>query len=849
MATVATSTQNPVLQYPTQTLIDRNPLTGHLFALIKGSTANTFDVYRSTNGGGSWSLYVSTTRTSVREIGSIFITNVNWLHWVYRTNEGSQDRVYWRRLNLSSGVWSAEVLTGRPGNGGVADSVHTGLDLWVHVTQGQEFVAIAAGTQVGANQGVTLYGVRIGTDGVPAYSDAGVFIGTRQWLPTADTGALVPSIDAEHNGDGKTGGTTPNLWVTWGQNDLYAVKLGWSWRWTGPTVPVKVSTEVFATAQVTTAGRWTGSAFHMVTPHPTSATRCLLYIRALSNSKNDVVSETPVHPAGNVRHCTLSWNTVTRDVRVFAVGTTDNDLYYVDRVAATGVWSSWAAVTTTDILGSANNQYSVRRGTFGNARYDVLTAHAGSPNTVVHTAQTLTFAPSAPDWDTSAMGLESGSAADVGAALLLDWRFTDADPADTQKDYALSRQVGAGSLEYYRASDGTWQPAEVKNASATSSVRLPIGWASGSDAATAFRAKVWDSADLPSAYGPAFTVVPSVKVNPTLDEPDDGDTITADRITLQWTVSEQTAFRASLIPTSANGITNPFFETNATGWTGVGGTVTRSTAQFHTGAASGLITPSGSDATVDMRSNTMAVDQAGQRFIMRGWIRCAVARDIIARIRFEDGATADVTPATAQTTIAVAANTWTFVRHVAEAPAGAVTARWETRMTGTPAAGNLLYHDETRLFAAGLIAYDSGWLASTAREFTIPYSVLDGQTWTVWFATRNTEGLYSDPAQVQVTVDYVEPATPTLVAAPDAGAGAIMVQITNPTPGGGQPALVSQDLYRRVVGDTSDGVPLATGLASGAAWQDWKAVSGVAYEYRVAARGANGTLTYSAWTP
>jgi hypothetical protein len=847
VATVASTTQATPLQWPVTTLIDRNPLTGHLFAMVKGSTANTYDVYRSTNGGGSWALYVSTTRTSVSEIGSIFVTNVNWLHWCYRTNEGSQDRIYWRRLNLTNATWSTEVLTGRPGNGGVAGAVHTGLDLWVHVTQGQEFVAIAAGTQIGANQGITLYGVRIGTDGVAAYSNEGVFVGPRQWLPEADTGVLVPSIDAEHNGDGKSGGSVPNLWVSWGQNHVWAIKCGWGWRWTSPTTPVKVSTDAAGTAQTLMAARWTGSKFHIVTPHPTANTRCLLYIRAVSNSKNDITTETPIHPAGVVKHCTLSWNSVSGDVRVFAVGTSDNDLYYVDRVAATGVWSSWAAVSTTDILGV--NQYSVRRSSFGNARYDVVTAHATpSPNTVVHTAQTLTFTPSAPDWDTSVMG-SSGAAADVDATLALDWFFTDADPADTQKDYALSRQIGAGALNYWRASDSTWQVAEVKNNSGTSAIRLPIGWGSGSDAATAFRAKVWDQSDAASDYGPAFMVVPSVKVNPTLDSPADGGTVTTDTVQLQWTVAEQTAYRIRFYQTSANLLPNPYFETNVTGWTGFGGVLTRSTAQFHTGVASALITPSGVDATVQIRSDSFAA-QAGQRYRVQCWVRCAVARDVNLKFRFLDSGAVNLAGADAVNVKAVAANTWTYVEHEAIAPAGTVTQQFAIDMAGTPAAGNLLYIDEALLVDPSLVEHDSGWRTLAGdRTYTVLIPLPDGSNWRTELFTRNTEGLASAPDAAVFTVDYVEPAVPTLVVAADHGAGQIMVSITNPTPGGGQPALAFQDLYRRVVGDGTDGEPLATGLASGAQWPDRKAVHGVPYEYRVRAQGVTGAAVYSAWTP
>jgi hypothetical protein len=91
--------------------------------------------------------------------------------------------------------------------------------------------------------------------------------------------------------------------------------------------------------------------------------------------------------------------------------------------------------------------------------------------------------------------------------------------------------------------------------------------------------------------------------------------------------------------------------------------------------------------------------------------------------------------------------------------------------------------------------------------------------------------------------------TPTLVVSAQAALGAIRSVITNPAPSGGAPALASQDLWRRVVGDTTDGVRVATALTSGATYDDWTVTSGVAYEFRAQAIGVNGTSKYSAWTP
>lgn len=848
MGTITTTTNATPLQYPSTTLFDRQQTTGYLFAMVKASTANTYELWRSTNGGTSWAVYGTLTRANVQEIGSIYLDNVGYIHWCYRTNESSQDRIYYRRFNLSNATWSAELLTGAPGNGGVAGAVHTGLDLYAVASGSSTYVAIAAATQSGSSHGVTMYGVLVNSAGTATYTNS-VVAGTRQWLHSG-TGRITPSVDAEHNGEGKIGaGVTPNLWVCWGRTQVYTVKLAWSQGWTGPTVASKANPVTLTPAQDSVTARWNGSRFVAAIPDPSTTDRVQVLIRTIANTGSSVL-QSPAHPAGVVKNCGLSYNAVTGDLRVYAVGTSNNDLYFVDRDADTGVWTSWTSVTTTDIMGTPPNQYSIRRGSSGNAKHDVYTAHAGAPNTLVHTAQSLSYAPNSPTWDTAAIGINSGEAADVDRSLRLAWVFSDPDPADTQSAYALSRQIGAGALAYYRASDGTWQATEQKNVSASSTVTLPIGWGSGSDAATAFSAKVWDSADVASAYGTAFVVVPSVKVNPTLDSPTDGGTVTEASVTAQWTASEQVGYRVGMVPLSANLVLNPYLETNANNWSGSGGTVARSTAQFHSGAASLLLTPDGVTATVQARSNAGTAAE-GVRYIVRGWVRCAVARDITVRFRFLDGggsAIADSGSTASGKTMAVAANTWTYFTHNTVSPNGTATVQWAVELTGTPAGSHLTYVDEAWLFAQGLIAHDTGWITDTDRSYTVPASLADGTTWRIQIETRNNEGLYSDADAADFTVDFVEPATPTLTLAPDPGEGWVYVQITNPTPGGGQPVVADQDLYRRIIGSTDDGVRIAAGLASGAVHADWQAVSDVAYEYRTDTRGTNGTQVYSAWT-
>lgn len=699
MATITTTTVTTPLIWPSTTLIDRSPVTGHLWAMVKASTANTFQLWRSTDKGATWGLVTSQVRASVQEISSIHIPSDGHIHWTFRTYESGQDRIYAQRIYVSGStiLWGTQVLLAAA-TAGAAGAVYTGMDLASASVTGMRLIAVAVGTTSGSRTGVTMLGLTIDDNDVPRATLA-MFGGTRWWNQTG-AGRITPSLEIEHGGDGKTG-YPAHLWVVWGRTDVYVAKMAWSGgRWIGPTAPVKVNPATLTPAQDQMVGRWDGDRMVIAYPDPVATSTARVIERDRSNTKT-TQRQTPVHPTGVVRNCAVGYDSEDGDLRVYAVGTSTTVLYFVDFVRATGLWTTWAAVSATAILGATGNNYSVRRATTGNARFDVLTAHATpTPNTLVHTAQAITYTPNPPTWNVPGIGYNNGAAADVNAALPLDWVFSDADPDDDQSAWALSRQIGAGTIAYLRASDSTWQATEQKNVGATTIRSLASGWGLDADAAHSYKAKVWDLADVASAYSDAFVVIPSVKANPTVTAPVAAAVITEDTVTATWTVTQQTAYRVTLA-------TNP-------------------------GAA---------------------------------------------------------------------------------------------------------------------IVYDSGWRASTATTLTVPYRMADGTGWTITVQTRNTEGLASNVVSVNFTVDYLEPAIPTTVATPIPASGIIRVVVTNPAPSGGQPALTDQDLYRRVVGATDDGDLLVVGLASGATYDDWRAVSGVAYEYRVQARGLNGTSVFGAWTP
>lgn len=684
MATVSTSSNAVPLERPNLASIDRDPATGYLYAHFRSSTANRFDTFRSTDLGASWSSFATITRANVQEQSGIWVTDDGGIIWVVRTNESSEDRIFIYRLDLPTATWAGNVLLGNPSNGGVAGAYHTGIDFAVARGGAELYVGIAVGLSASPT-GIILYGAQVHADGTYTKFNA-IFSGTRTKNDTG-SGRVTPSVDIEHTGDGRSN-ATPHLWVTFGRAHLWVLKC----TWTGSGWSIGTATNVATptTALEQASGRWDGNQLVTVRPATSSTVKMLQRNRANTTT---LEYTTAAHPQGTVKNCAVNYDSSTGNARVFAVGTSTNDLYWCDFTRATLTFGAWTLYSATDIEGTRRDQYAIRRSSAGDSAHDVLSV-ADATGVITHTALALAYAPTAPLWTAP----QSGAAGDVGAALLLDWDFQDPNPGDVQGSYAVSRQIGAGALNYWRASDSTWQVAEVQNSSGTTSLTLASGWGADVDANYTFKVKTWDAGGLASPYSDAMVVVPSAKVNPTITAPTAAAVLTANSVTLTWTVAAETAWRVQLVQTGG-----------------------------------------------------------------------------------------------------------------------------------------------------GSVVYDSGFVTGTDLTFTPPVVLPNGSAWTATLTTKNAEALPSTAVNVSFTVSYVPPMTPTLVCTPVAASGWIAVAVTNPAPGGGAPALADQDLWRRKVG-TTVATLIASGLASGATYNDWQAASGQAYEYQVQANGTNGTSTLSAWT-
>lgn len=866
MATVLTTTQTDVVAPPSLPPVARDMSTGsssgYLYVLARTGT-DTLTLYRSTDSGGSWASYAAMTHTGLQEWSSLVVDRNGWAHIAYRIGTGTADTLWYRRCSLTSAAWGTALqVSGTDANSGSIGSRWQGVDLAVvrHANGTYAICVVGAHTQGTTRYGVWAHGVSINESGT-VYLNNPIIGNNRSWLTSGTApGRSGVVCEVEHNGDGFHS-STPHLWVTWGRTSLRMVKLSWQGTyvgWSGPTNHQMLRSGITATD--TAAGRWDGSRWMMPVISWNDPTAVLIYQRNRANTVSTGY-ETPQHPAGNIRQLAVGYDTSSGDIRVYAVGTSSTVLYYVDYVRGTGTWGAWGTVTATAVLGATGSEWGIRRGgSAGNAKLDVVTVHSGSPNTVAHLGQTASSTPNTPTWDTTSVPYYNGGAADVAASLTLDWTFSDPDPNQGQGSYALSRQIGAGALSYWRASDSTWQATEQQNASATTSLTLSSGWALASDANYTFRVKVWDSSNVPSAaYSAQLVIVPSAKVNPTMTAPTAAQVLNTDQVTAAWTVAEQTARRVRLstnpggqvvldtgfVSTAETTYTAPNRLANGTGWT------VEVTTRNNEGLAS---TPQTRNFTVVYAappaptSTVVPVPASGWMQVTPssltpvGTQPAIVSMDLYRRpnitpvLNTNPGMAGNVTGW--QQSGGGAAGTLTYstaqfapgsspgaARYVPPAASGAATQHVES--TG--------YTD----IVAGALYHGSAWV----RPDTASKPIFVQLNWYTSGNTLISSVQYAVSTPVAGAWHFLE-----VVGDPSVVATAAKVRVSagaSSTPLAADAFYV--DLVSLRVHNTNLGDRVAAGSTPTGVVLDRGAASGVDYEYRWEASGANGTTVYGPW--
>lgn len=145
---------------------------------------------------------------------------------------------------------------------------------------------------------------------------------------------------------------------------------------------------------------------------------------------------------------------------------------------------------------------------------------------------------------------------------------------------------------------------------------------------------------------------------------------------------------------------------------------------------------------------------------------------------------------------------------------------------------------------ANAVLWDTGEVVSTNKAVTIGYDLANNTQYKLRVRIKNADGLWSDWTTITVTVSYTPPAVPVLTITNDETNGRIRIAITNPSPQGTEPNVVSNDLYRRKTGETT-WTRIKTGIPNSGIYDDYAAVSGDTYEYMARAWGDNGTFTDS----
>ncbi|HEY3689652.1 MAG TPA: hypothetical protein VGL46_05040 [Pseudonocardiaceae bacterium] len=123
----------------------------------------------------------------------------------------------------------------------------------------------------------------------------------------------------------------------------------------------------------------------------------------------------------------------------------------------------------------------------------------------------------------------------------------------------------------------------------------------------------------------------------------------------------------------------------------------------------------------------------------------------------------------------------------------------------------------------------TGWVTSTATTATV--SLPTDIEWRIEVTIRQS-GVSSNTGTRLITPSYGTPVAPTFVLQDYPDAGYVLVLVTNPTPDGNRPEVVTNEVYRRPLGSTGAYELAGTAVRSGT-FLDYGVASGVTYEYFV----------------
>ena len=846
--------------------IERAPNTGHLWLVFR-STSTQVSVWKSTDNGGSFSVQGTFTRAGLYDIADARIDQAgDHIHLVYLVNESSTDKILYKRLDIRSGTASfatGELQVTAAANGGVARSTRYSAACYPYKNPDGSYSVLVIGSyHQTSDSGVDIYGVSIKNDGsFTTYLNPSLIHPWHQYKLSGNDSAITCSVDVEHNGDAYTT-STPNLWLSFMIfGNIYAVKLSWQGYKSGWSSPGAASVVALNRLNATDLpGRWDGRRFVILSINPSDVTKIDVFERDAGNTRNVATRTTPSLTTNTVTAWMLSYNHVTQDLRVFAVGTSTAVLYYIDYIRATATWGAWTVANATAPVAA---EWSVRRGTYGSGQYDVyMQTGSSTPWNITTFILPVNFAPTAPTWITGAAGtpITNGAAFDVSASLTLDWTFNDPNPTDTQATFALSRQIGAGTVQWWRTSDSTWQVAETFNTSSTSALTLSaanwVGGGGASDPAHVYKVRVTDSGGgLQSAYSAGLSVVPSTRVDPTLTAPTPSQVLNSGQVTATWTVSEQSAYRitvtnvtTSVVTFDSGWLTDPTPLTpSVLSYTvptvlpnGYSGSLTLQTRNAE-GLASVVRTDAFSIVFVEpvapIVSALTADPAAGGIDVTVTQAAATGTQPATARMDLYRRKVVSTTPTNANPYFETNATDWTNQGYGSVARSTAQFHQGVASLLLTPSAGATPYVQSGSYTTVGGQRWEQrGWFYSTTANKTVRVKLQ-------WY--DNVAALISESVRDYTPVAGVWVWVTNSAAAPVNAVGVRWAIGQLATPAVGDTLYVDEAVL--IPANDDLGIRIGSGIISGVLQLDWRAVTGVAYEYRGYAIAANQTQSYGPW--
>lgn len=362
-----------------------------------------------------------------------------------------------------------------------------------------------------------------------------------------------PSISLRHMGDpALVNGAAPDAYVFWQQgidsdprDRTYGMRLTKS----GTTWQAGQERELLDDSIVgdLLASTFTGQRAVAVGPPAGSSSELVLELMQPSDGSREFLS-VPSLGLGEITACTVTHDNYAGDVWIIAAATTNKRPHRIIYAWQTRTWGAWSEINTDVVMPTT---LSARPGSAGSAIDVSYTVDIGSAMEFrFERIGATNVAPSTPTWASEA------GPANVAATLESDWNHNDAD-GDAQVRYQYRRSVNGGAYTYWNGT--SWQSTAVEVATANTVITEAAGWATAGDVledyVRTYDGQVW------SPWSASLTRRGSTPVNPTITAPPAG-TYNAPHVTLEWTVADQSAYRARLIRTLDEGVAHD------SGWLG-----------------------------------------------------------------------------------------------------------------------------------------------------------------------------------------------------------------------------------------------------------------------------------------